>query len=176
MRYVAGVALAFLLAACQTAAYRGDENSPYFTVPVGTRLVLHRELVIPADRVDVYLQGGRVLGYAEVNPHHPFCTFDVRRRLGTPQTVAPDEFAVTKATQDVFYSRHVPGTVLASDGSPSFEIYSTILALHSDRQPQVVNLTCAQWQYPPLQRHVTINEMRQALGALFTLRLAPGNG
>ncbi len=158
MRYVAGVALAFLLAACQTAAYRGDENSPYFTVPVGTRLVLHRELVIPADRVDVYLQGGRVLGYAEVNPHHPFCTFDV-----------------TKATQDIRYTRNAPGVVFASDGTPSFEVYSTILALHSDRQPQVTVLTCTQWQYPPLQRHVTIAEMRKTLGDLFTLRLAGKN-
>ncbi len=176
MRRVAGLVLALLLAACQTTAYQGDENSPYFTVPAGARLVLHRELVIPADRVDVYLQGGRVLGYAEVNPHHPFCTLDVRRRLDVPQTVAPDEFAVTKATQDIRYTRRAPGAVLASDGSPSFEVYSTILALRSERQPHVTRLTCTQWQYPPLQRHVTIHEMRQALGTLFTLRLGKGSG
>ncbi len=175
MRRITGLVLALFLVACQTAAYQGNENSSYYLVPVGSRLVLNREVVVPADRVDVYLQGGRVLGYAAVNPHHPYCTLDVRRRLDTPQTVAPDEFAVTKTTQDIFYSRNTPGTVLASEGSPSFEIYSTILALHSDRQPQVTRLTCAQWEYPPLQRHVTINEMRKTLGDLFTLRLGTGN-
>ncbi len=174
MRHAIALALVLLLAACQTVAYQSDENSPYYAVPVGTRIILHRELVVPADRVDVYLQGGRMVAYAEVNPYQPFCTLDVRQRRDTPQTVAPDEFAVTKATQDIRYSLRSPGVVLAMDGTPSFEVYSTILALRSERQPQVMGLTCAQWQYPPLQRHVTINEMRKALGVLFTLRLGTG--
>lgn len=175
MRIVAGLVLMLSLAACQTTAWEGNENSPYYTVPAGTPLTLHREVVVPADRVDVYLQDGRVRAYAEVNPYHPFCSLEVRRRLDTPQTVAPGEFRVVKTVQEIIQTMRVPGVRLASGGSPSFEIYNTVLELRSDRQPQVAHLACAHWVYPPQQRHLTVNEMRRALGELMTLRL-PGKG
>ena len=110
-----------------------------------------------------------------VNPYHPYCALDLHRRMDTPQTVAAGEFTVRKISQAIIQTRRAPGAVLASGGSPSFEIYNTILELRSEHQLQVARLTCAQWVYPPQQRHVTINEMRRALGNVFTLQL-PGKG
>ena len=175
MHRLATLALVLLLAACQTAVSR-DENSPYYAVPAGARLVLHRALTVPADRLDVHLQGGRVLAYAEVNPYHPFCALDLHRRLDVPQTVASGEFTVRKASQEIIQTQRAPGARLASGGSPSFDIYNTVLELRSETQPQVARLTCGQWVYPPQQRHVTVNEMRQALGSVFTLRLPDQDG
>ncbi len=185
MRRVAGLALVLLLAGCQTTTYQGNENSPYYLVPTGSRLVLNRAITVPANDVGVYIQNGKVAkSFWNVKSHYPYCAFDLRKRLETPQTVQPDEFTITRVTQETVYSVHADFTRLArlpfvhvadadqGDGA-SYEIYATVMTLRSERRPDVQRLTCAQWQYPPLQRHVTINEMRKTLGGLFTLRL-PG--
>ncbi len=184
MRYVTALALVLLISACQTAGYQGDENSPYYLVPAGSRLVLNRAITVPENDVGVYIQNGEVArSFWGVKSHYPHCALDLRRRLDTAQTVQPDEFTITRVTQETVYSVHADFTRLArlpfvhvadtdqGDGA-SYEIYATIMTLRSERQPDVLRLTCAQWQYPPLQRHVTINEMRKTLGDLFTLRLA----
>jgi hypothetical protein len=57
-------------------------------------------------------------------------------------------------------------------GGISFYIFRTILDLRSERQPQVRWLTCQQWADPALGQHVTIREMRAALGEIFTIQVA----
>ena len=59
-------------------------------------------------------------------------------------------------------------------GSP--ETYATHLYLRSARQPDVYQLTCQQWGYPPQGEHVSINDMRRALGTVFTLHTIPEPG
>ncbi len=178
MRHVAVLAFVLLLAACQTAAYQGDENSPYYLVPAGSRLVLNRAITVPANDAGVYIQNGEVVrSFWRVKQHYPYCALDLRRRLETPQTVQPDEFTIVRVSQESVMTVRLPFVhVTDTDQSngASYEIYATLMTLRSERQPEVTRLTCAQWVYPPLQRHVTINEMRKALGDLFTLRL-PGN-
>ncbi len=185
MRRFAGLALVLLLAACQTTSYEGDENSPFYVVPVGARLILNRAITVPANDAGVYIQNGEVArSFWGVKSHYPYCALDMRKRLEMPQTVRPDEFTITRVSQETVYSVRADFTRLArlpfvhvadvdqGDGA-SYQIYATIMTLRSERQPDVLRLTCAQWQYPPLQQHVTINEMRKALGSLLTLRL-PG--
>jgi hypothetical protein len=46
------------------------------------------------------------------------------------------------------------------------------MQLRSAEQPDVFRLSCAHWVYPPYDQHVTIAEMRKALGNVFTLELA----
>ncbi|NNG14194.1 MAG: hypothetical protein HKM22_03455 [Gammaproteobacteria bacterium] len=67
-----------------------------------------------------------------------------------------------------------PATVVARDfrgGAPN-ENYMTVLYLHSDRQPDVFRMTCQHWEAPSDAQHLTIKQIRQALGDLFTLKLA----
>jgi hypothetical protein len=45
--------------------------------------------------------------------------------------------------------------------------------LHSDTQPDVFRLTCGQWGYPYDGKHVSVDEMRRALGDVITLHLPP---
>ena len=47
-----------VLAACQTTAYEGNENSPYYKVPIGSKLILHQEIEIPPHLAGIYLQAG----------------------------------------------------------------------------------------------------------------------
>jgi hypothetical protein len=67
-------ALAVALSGCQTA-YVGDEQSPFYPPPAGSRLTLHKELKIPAEELSVYIQNGRVLRNVEVQHYYPFCKF-----------------------------------------------------------------------------------------------------
>jgi len=180
-------ALAVLLSACQTM-YDGNEDSPYYLVPVGSTLILHNAVAIPPQRAGVYLQGGQILPLAQVNQYYPHCKFEVRAPREMAQTVTPDEFAIAKSVQEVVHAMRADHIQLArvsvgisiglgiDGGGPSVQTYATRMDLRSANQPEVFRLTCGQWEYPPFARHVTIGEMRRALGAVFTLRLAAGGG
>lgn len=177
-----------VLAACQTTRYDGDESSPHYAPPTGSRVVLNREITIPFDQVSVMLQNGQIVRPGEVNTYYPHCKFEVRQRLDIAQTVKPDEFVVTRVTRDLLHSVDA-GSVLHArvsvgigigigvggsgggmDG-PSVQTFATRMDLHSDTQPDVFRLTCGQWGYPNDGEHVSVNGMRKALGDVLTLRL-----
>jgi hypothetical protein len=175
------LSLAALLAGCQTMSYYGDERSPYFVVPGDSRVVLTQQLTIPAEEVSVYLQDGRLMPFAQVNKYHPHCKFEVYTRGATTRTVAPDEFVVTRALQEESPSaalgmRHYAGLRMSSIGSQPggmpLRTFTTRMYLRSADQPDVYRLSCAQWAYPPYDRHVTIEEIRRALGEVITLQVA----
>ncbi len=176
-----------LLAACQTISYEGNEASPYYLIPVGSRLTLNQELTIPADQVAVFLQDGRVVASAQVSHYGPFCKFELYTLRDVARKVTPDEFTITKTLQErtlsggggpVLYGKLAVSLVAGGDvmdSGPSIQIYSARMDLRSANQPDVFRLTCAQWGYPENQ-HVTIAEIRRALGAAFTLRLVQRAG
>lgn len=188
-RLVFGSVLVLTLVACQTTRYDGDESSPHFAPPAGTRVMLNRELTIPPEQVSVMLQNGQVVRPAEVNTYYPHCKFEVRRRLDVPQTVKPGEFLVTRVERNLLhgvdagtarYARVSVGIGIGinmgggvSGDGPSVQTYATRMNLRSDTQPDVFRLTCGQWGYPYDGEHVSINGMRRALGDIITLRLPP---
>jgi hypothetical protein len=179
--------LAALLVACQTSAYEGNENSPFYPVPAGSTLTLTRSLTIPANQVAVFLQGGEVVASGGINQYYPHCKFELQRRLDTTQTVQADSFEIIKVTQEIGHSVALDGLQLAGvsigiginigsrgDGA-SLQTYSTRMTLRSARQPEVFRLSCGQTALPHEGQHVSINEMRKALGGIFTLDLAKKN-
>jgi hypothetical protein len=179
--------LAALLVACQTSAYEGNENSPFYLVPAGSTLTLTRSLTIPANQVAVFLQGGEVVASGGINQYYPHCKFELQRRLDAAQTVQADSFEITKVVQEIGHSVALDGLQLAGvsigiginigsrgDGA-SLQTYSTRMTLRSARQPEVFRLSCGQAALPHEGQHVSINEMRKALGGIFTLDLAKKN-
>lgn len=173
-----------LLASCQTSAYEGNENSPFYLVPAGSTLTLTRSLTIPAEQVAVFLQGGEVVASGGINQYYSHCKFELRRRLDKAQTVQPDSFEITKVTQEIGHSVTLHDLQLAgvsigigihagadSDGA-SLQTYSTRMTLRSARQPGVFRLSCGQAALPHEGQHVSISEMRKALGSVFTLDVA----
>ena len=178
---------AFTLAACQTT-YEGNEDSPYYVVPPGTPLLLKQPLTIPPEQVSVWLQDGRVIDANDARVYYPHCKFEVRERLPTAQTVAPDEFIVTRVTQSLMHTVRMPEpsermvarvgvSIGMGTNGPSVETFATRMNLGSDRQPNVMRLTCGRWAYPYDGEHLSINEIRRALGDVFDLRLArPSRG
>ncbi len=174
MRLVALLPLYLLLGACQTTGPL-DENSPFHVLPAGSRLTLKQELTIPAHSAGVKLQGGRVVSDKDVNQYHPHCRLEVQDVRDTTQTVMADEFVVRRARQESQMVA-IPGfkkAGLRKSGTMSDYVFLTILDLRSERQPQVRWLTCQQWADPVLGQHVTIREMRTALGEIMALQLPP---
>lgn len=180
---IACAALAAALAGCQTASYLGNENSPYYVPPAGSRLTLNQDVSIPPDQLAVYIQNGRVLRNVEVQHYYPFCKFELHDNSAAARTVKPDEITITKTVQQqvhgataqagpIMMARMSLGRMVDDqrDGQP-MRSFSTRMDLHSDKQPDIFRLTCAQWGDPGLTNYVSIAEMRRTLGNVFTLRL-----
>ncbi len=183
MRRMAILTVVIFLAACQTASYEGNEGSPYYKVPIGSKLILRQDIVIPPHAAGIYLQGGKIAPLAQVNQYYPHCKFEVLKLKDTPQTIQPDEFSIKKVVQETTHSVGLDRLQSAAvsigvgihigmdDDHSTLMTYVTRLDLHSEKQPDVFRLSCGLWAYPPQGQHVTIREIRQVLGNVFTLGL-----
>ena len=147
-----------LLAGCEALlASKYDMNSPFYKIPDGSQLVLHRTLNIPAEREHVVIQSGRS-GAGGANQYAVNCEFYVRT-LG-PGAVQPDTFTITRAENTQEWVNQ-----------PSIMRFYRVLYLRSATQPDVLKLVCQDWDGPLLGRKVSIPEMRAALGDVITLEI-----
>jgi hypothetical protein len=64
----------------------------------------------------------------------------------------------------------------SSNRGSAIQTFATILYLRSERQPEALRLTCGHWDYPPWATHLSIAQIRQTLGEVMTLRIAPVPG
>jgi hypothetical protein len=153
------LALPLLFSSCH-GRDESDENSPFFVIPAGSRLVLHQAVAVPAFTAGVFLQGGAWMPWNQISRYHPYCKLELRQPLDSVQTVAPDEFVITRTREEL-------------ETQEGLEIRARVLELSSGRQPHVRRLSCAIWQAPAGGQPVSGRELRQALGGIFTLEL-PG--
>ena len=166
-----------LLTACQSWN-DSSENSPFHPIPVGSRLILKQPLSVPADRVSVYIQRGKIVPYNGRDTYYANCEFEVNTLKPVARTVAPDEFTVSRVAQYIRVNRYEPGGMYAQVGrnsDVSSKLYAWMIYLRSPRQPDVLRMTCGRWDYPGAARQLTIREVRDTLGDLFILQLAAGS-
>ena len=169
-------------------------ESPYYAYPGGARLSLNQAIEIPPDAATVRLQYGHPVARNGVHEEDPHCIFELDTVSAAAQRVEPDSLRITGIQRRVqtfagmpvwpyqfgFEQRrhHRPGLQRVGfddDAGPSHIYYLTEFRLHSDRQPQIRALTCLHNQMMPgvpFMRHVTLPEIRQALGTYFTLEPA----
>lgn len=170
------IALAFLLslAACASA--------PESPRPMG-RLSLRAPVDIPAGAATLRLQYGRVTAFNAVQEQDPFCVFELDTVSDRPQTVAPATFEITGINRGVETFAGMPvwpfrpmRVALVDDGGPTHIYFKTLFRLAPNPQ-KARALTCMSNQYMPgiaIMRHLTLGEMRSALGGIFTLDLDGG--
>lgn len=166
-----------LVAACQTPPFSPD--SPLTPVPVDSTLVLHQQLIMPPQTVSLWFQNGRQMHPNDLDRYDPHCKFETLQMQDSAKTVEPDTFVVHKVTRWDDYAMQ-PVQLASSrfalgmghdDGGPSHVNTTTEMFLRSARQPDVYRLICSQWEDPAATDHVTINQIRRALGETFTLHL-----
>lgn len=178
MKNILLICLAALLWSCDTPRSYGPET-PYYRFPSGSQLVLNRALEIPAGWATARMQNGRVVAFGQVQEHQPHCILEINTVRTEPQRVEPDSFAIvnvqrvssTLAVQSGFFIR----AAFADTDRPGQMFYKTVFTLRSERQPGVKWMTCQSDQYAAgiaIPRHLTVTEIRQALGEIFTLELS----
>jgi len=176
----AALILSAALGACQPAFINGvpNENSPYFEVPVDSRLVLRDALEVPAREDSAYFQRGRTVRWYDVNIYGTWCVLKLAAKRDAPQTIQADEFVVGKVwSERRYYLGAAPGVRLAAmsfdrDDGETYEVMATVMRLHSPRQPEVVQLVCADWGLPQGGTYLTVHKIRRTLGDYLRLELA----
>lgn len=147
-------------------------------------LQLHQNLQIPPDSASVRLQYGGIVASNAVQEQDPFCVFEIEQVGAQPQTVAPGRFRITHVVRSIESFAGMPivpnawpaalnrRVSLGGDDSPTHIYYKTTFRLASE-PAQVRSLSCMSNQNAPgnaaLMRHLTLAEIRAALGSRFSL-------
>jgi len=168
------LACAGLLAACQATV--SNESSPYFDVPLNSKLTLKQAVEIPPNQAGVYMQDGKVLPKSLIDQYYPHCRLEISELSTTTQKVEPDTFNIYRISYDEDYSSRELRFAASSNfilvgGGASSQSYATLMYLHSTRQPNVVRMVCQHWEDPTDAQHLSILQMRKAMGDIVTLQL-----
>ena len=155
-----------------------DEGSFYFNVPVGSTMALNQAVTISGDQVATYVQNGELMSYDAVNKYNPNCKFEIYTMSEHSRTVAPDTFEIIKVVDEIESSSIQKSTQLAVlgntyalgmlDRSYVFN-YATMMYLNSEKQNDVYRMTCQHWEDVKDDRYLSVTQMREAMGEIFTL-------
>ena len=175
------IGLVLLLGGCESLE-SPNPASPYFAFNSGWVVRLNQPLTIPADAATVRLQYGAIVPRNSVQEHDAYCVVELNTVSPNPQTLKPGQFKVWRVTRSVETLAAIPSFFVKAgyaldDSGPSFLYYKTEFHLRDPAQPNLRSMTCAWDQMAPsnrsLMRHLTLNEMRRALGNWITL-IPPG--
>jgi hypothetical protein len=158
----------FLLACTSGTGYRYPTGPT--ALPVLSSVTLNATFDIRPDRASEYIQYGQVRPYNRIVEYYPHCIFELRTVSEAARSVAPGTFAVTAIRRDRFMAGYRKIMVAGNGGDYNPVMSITQISLHSDTQPDVFRLTCRQLDEPYLARHVSLEQMRETLGELFTLQ------
>lgn len=166
------VFLTWFLVSCQSVQPY-DENSRFYQVPVNSHLVLNKSVVIAPNLARAYFQYGQPVAKQAIEKYQPHCYLLLRTLSEQEQVIQPDTFIINQVQRDFIVSaNHTFYASLVMDSlDPSLVEYVNIYSLSSTRQPQVMSLNCLQWGQSVDRLYPSVAEVRQALGAYFTLQL-----
>jgi hypothetical protein len=173
------LAAVFLLGGC-AGLESADPASPYYAYSSGWTVRLHRPLQVPADAATVRLQYGQIVPRNSVQEHDPFCVVELDTVRAEPQTLQPGRFEVWRVTRSVNPVTAAASPIIKAglvvdddDGDPTFLYFITEFRLRDPAQPNLRGMRCAWNQMAPgnraLMRHLTLAEIRAALGEWMTL-------
>lgn len=157
----------------------GCASSPDAKRPAG-HLSLQVPVTIPPGAATLRLQYGRITAFNAVQEYDPFCVFELDTVSDGPQEVAPARFDIQSVRRSVETFAGLPApfphfrfvrTASLDDDRPSHIYYKTLFRLAPNPQ-KARALTCMSDQMAGVgvfMRHLTLKEMRGALGSLFSL-------
>ncbi|MCG6887907.1 MAG: hypothetical protein LJE74_11915 [Proteobacteria bacterium] len=131
-------------------------DSPYYNIPVSSKIKVLKQFKIPPNTAHVTFQYGKIVNDNEMNAvdfWYTNCRFEVNTLGSTYQTVKPDTFSIKK----------IESSSYAASGRSVVNFY-TKFYLHSEKSPNVLYLTCAQYDGPTDFDYPSIPQMRKAWG------------
>lgn len=168
-----------VLTACSVNNVK-DEDSAFYSVPVGSLLVLNQDVTIRGEQVAIYVQNGEIKRYKDVNKYSPNCKFEIYTMSEQPRSVQADTFEIIKVVDDIESSSLQNNSLLAAldntvasgllDQSQMFN-YATYMYLSSVTQKDVYRMICQHWEDIIDDRFLSITQMRDAMGDVFTLKI-----
>ena len=127
----------------------------------------------------MFFQNGKVSDFAGINKWLPYCALSVHAKTKVPQIVKADTFVVQKVVRKYLFTLAKADFQVAQldrSGVDEWRVLATVMELSSERQPGVVQMTCAAWGLPQDISNVTLNNIRKALGDVVTLEVADNQG
>ena len=156
------------------------EPPAYQVIKPGQVLQLNENLTIPPDKAAVFIQSGNIVASSNIiDQWSPNCRVVVQGLEENERTIQPDDFTVIRVnyertyalTEPVMYASRFDGVNMSSSGAlPIAEEYIIYLFLKSDKQPFVKQLICKHWENPHDGNHLTVKQIRQALGTIIELK------
>ena len=178
-RLVLTILLATSLVACGIPAKRVEP-----AVSTGADLQINQSFENLPNGSKLYFQSGNQLKIGQVDKWSPYCelyVFNRNQQADYHTSVLPGRFEVTGSKFDEeyvdnedFYNTQpikLVSRLWDGDGPPSYILYGTILNLSSSQQPDVKTLTCSQKASTYGDYHLTLTQIRQALGKIIELNL-----
>ncbi len=159
------------LTACQSTPLL-IAGTPFTEVPLNSHLMLNQELDIAPGQVAVYIQNGKIIPAENIKQRQPNCKFEINTIEDTARKVMPDKFKIDRFILDSNFVSSGKillaglGIMHVSGGSATAEIYTTELFLHSDKQPDVLRLSCEHWEDPADGDYLTLDQIKRALGKI----------
>ncbi|MFA7095651.1 MAG: hypothetical protein WC383_04120 [Gammaproteobacteria bacterium] len=155
-----------------------DESSPFYTMPVGTLIVVNEDLPVPEGTARVIIQKGQLLPYAAYNRYYPHCRFELSDLAVRGQRIRAGEFRVEKAVREIDYfarlgvPRFVRVSLGAGDDGSSLIMETVKMQLHAPTQPEVRRMICGgAMDFPAYADPPSIREIRDTLGDLVSVKL-----
>ena len=165
-----------LLASCNNVPAVEDTSSRFFTIPIGSTFTLNKAIKISPDMTSLYLQSGKTGKENEMNIYYPNCKFELFTISEKARTVEPDSFKVTRVVNEfeeaAMDGARFAGPIIVVDSGPQFYNFKTIMYLESAKQPDVFRMTCQIWDYIYKDSYPSIDQMRMAVGYVFTITVA----
>ena len=141
-------------------AVKNDVDSQFFLIRSGSKLILHQDVDIGSGSSHASFQHGKVV--PGLDNYTVGCELDVRN-LG-PGTVSAGTFTISRAESSQEWI-----------SQPNIMRFYRVIYLQSDTQPDVLRLTCQDWDGPLMGTDITVPEIREALGSYFSFEFAqPG--
>lgn len=162
--------MAFLLSACQGVPER-NEGSPYFELPVGSRLIVQRDLALPAGG-GLYLQKGRAGPWHAINRYLPYCIFEPSKAAPAERVLPAGELIAVRVWRELRFGASAALQLAAGQSFQPYHVLATVIELQSTGAEANFRLSCAHWGLPQPRSYLTIRDIRGALGAAVTLSLS----
>jgi len=161
--------MSLLLVACAQPGVPRFE-SPYYRVPLGSQLILHQPLTMPANLARIFIQNGKVVTRRDIDQYYPYCEFEILTLKEVDQVIQPDRFKIHKLSKQMDTSRQAVmyASLLASEVENPLIAYNTVFYLASEKQPDVYRMSCMYWTDDPMDAYLTQNQITATLGDIFS--------